>query len=131
MRINTWNGLGRENVEFYYCSETCKEEIEKFSDYVNKNAAKFLRIIVLVLFTMIFSPVIQIVTKNELYVLLTIYVATVLLGATIIKYPFATPQTNQWMGIRKAVLVARILGVVIMLGSIVMIVLHLLDFFGE
>ena len=44
------------------------------------------------------------------------------MGAAIIKYPFVTPQTVQMLGIKKGILLGRIIGALLVLTGIVLFV---------
>ncbi len=106
--INIWNGIGESNQDFYYCSDVCRKSIEDFAEYENRNATRFLILIVITVLTMVMA--------NGLLpdlALLIVNIATFVLGIILLKYPFATPLTNQWLGIQKAVWLVRILGVLI------------------
>ncbi|MGE5370557.1 MAG: hypothetical protein ACM3QZ_01075 [Solirubrobacterales bacterium] len=105
VKVNTWSGVGRQDVEFEYCSAACKQEIEAFSSYVNRNAAKFL--------TGIGVLVMAMVLGGGLFPRFGLFIvggASFLMGLLIVVFPFATPQTNRMMGIRNAVKTARVLG---------------------
>ncbi|PKM76909.1 MAG: hypothetical protein CVU90_10045 [Firmicutes bacterium HGW-Firmicutes-15] len=110
--INTWDGLGRRDQDFYYCSDVCLREIEDFSEYVNQNAKRFLVFVGVIVLSMVFS--------NGLpgNASLIVSIAGLILGILLIKYPFATPLTNQWLGIKKAVLIVRGLGFGIALSEV-------------
>lgn len=124
-RISTWNGMGREEVEFYYCSDACKQEIEDFSGYVNRHAGKFLAIVIVTVLAMVFSGALPALTGSDRYVLLVEAAAIIVLGITMMVLPFATPQTNQWLGIKKAKFITRILGAVVTVSGIYMLVIFL------
>ncbi|MGE5404266.1 MAG: hypothetical protein ACM3PP_04945 [Candidatus Saccharibacteria bacterium] len=116
--LNTWSGIGKANRDFYYCSETCRQGIESFADFVNKNANLFIMVVTLSVLAMSFMSVFF------LYSLLAVGCITIFLGLFIIKYPFATPQTNGWLGIKRAVGLTRILGAVLGVVGILVVLMY-------
>ena len=116
--INTWDGLGRRDQDFYYCSDVCRREIEDFSEYANQNAKRFLVFVGVTVLSMVFS--------NGLpgYASLIVNVSGLLLGILLIKYPFANPMTEQLLGIKKAVQLVRFFGFGIVLLEAAYIIYH-------
>lgn len=107
-------------VEVPYCSEDCKEQLIKFSDYAEKNVTKFLLLLFIPLMTMILgNGIIAAMNYNASYADYITSAAVLIISLTIIKFPFATPQTNDWLGVKRAVLGVRIMGGALMIFEIV------------
>ena len=49
-----------------------------------------------------------------------LFVVFGLMAMTMLQYPFATPQTNAWLGIKKAITMTRIMAVVLILAGATM-----------
>ncbi|AEV66885.1 hypothetical protein [Acetivibrio clariflavus] len=129
MVLNTYSGVSKDNLQFYYCNEEHKREIEKFAEYVNKNGMKFIILMLIDLLVLTIAVPVGFALKN-IYVnaVLTI-IPLVILGFLINKYPFATPDTNRKLGIKKAVKITKIMGKVITIGAILAgVVLVILEF---
>ena len=129
MVLNTYSGVSKDNLQFYYCNEEHKREIEKFAEYVNKNGMKFIILMLIDLLVLTIAVPVGFALKN-IYVnaVLTI-IPLVILGFLINKYTFATPDTNRKLGIKKAVKITKIMGKVITIGAILAgVVLVILEF---
>ncbi|NLD47743.1 MAG: hypothetical protein GX660_11165 [Clostridiaceae bacterium] len=118
MVLNTYNGVGKDNLEFYYCNEEHKKEIEEFSEYVNKNAMKFIVAVLIDMFVLTVAVPVSFALKNVYINILLTIIPLIVLGILINKYPFATPDTNRKLGIKKAVKITKIAGKVVTAGAI-------------
>lgn len=93
-----------------FCSETCKEGCEKFLSFAKKYEKLFLALVIIPMIICTFASLIL----GEWVVCLMI----VILGATLTLFPFCTPQTIQLTGVKKSVLIGRILGIALIVGGI-------------
>lgn len=93
-----------------FCSETCKEDCEKFLGFAKKYEKLFLALVIIPMIICTFASFIL----GEWVVCLMI----VILGATLTLFPFCTPQTIQLTGVKKSVLIGRILGIALIVWGI-------------
>ena len=107
--------------------EKCKNEVKKFTEFVNKNAIKFLMLIGIAVFSCIPFTILQVVTDNKIWAVIEMLVMLVGIGLVIIKYPFATPQTNELFGLRKSIKITKGIGIVCVIMGIVSAVLIYLN----
>jgi hypothetical protein len=119
MLVNTYNGVSKDDVHFYYCCEEHKNEIKKYTDYVNKNATKFIVLILIDMLLFSIGMPIAFSINNFYLSLIFSVIPTIALGYIINKYPFATPNTNKSFKIEKSIRVTKILGVIIILIGII------------
>lgn len=93
-----------------FCSETCKEDCEKLLGFAKKYEKLFLALVIIPMIICTFASFIL----GEWVVCLMI----VILGATLTPFPFCTPQTIQLTGVKKSVLIGRILGIALIVWGI-------------
>lgn len=100
--------------ELHYCSETCKNETKKYIEAVNKHKGLFLGLTLGSTLAMVLvnGIIIGFNLRTQLMTSTT-SMAVIVIGIAIIIFPFSTPQTVQWLGIKKAKTVARILGLLL------------------
>ena len=107
--------------EQYFCSEECKKAIIEYIAVVNKNGMLFLGLIFGTIFLMVIANgLINALNYDSRYGLLITSIAMTVIGAVIIKFPFCTPQTVQWFGIKKAKIGARCLGFVLIIAVVML-----------
>ena len=109
-------GLGHG---FYYCSDVCHDEIVSYNTRVNHESNRFLLLILGASFS--FSPFLLLVFVTpypSIFSSLSVAVPLILVGMVIIRYPFATPETLKFWGIRKSVAVLKRIGVILILSGI-------------
>jgi len=99
-----------KNVVIFCCSEECKEEIDRFLEYNNKNYRNFL-------YTGVFCMLL-LIASYILYKFIPgfqgmIYVSLILLAATFLRFPFATWKLYQVIGLRRLQWVIRIIAVLV------------------
>lgn len=115
--------------ELYFCSAECKKQIVEYADTVHKKGMLFLGIIFGTVFLMVIaSGMVAAFNCDNLYGLLITYAAMFVLGATIMVFPFCTPQTVQWFGIKKSKIIGRCLGLSLIIGAIVMLLKTIMVF---
>lgn len=106
--------------ELYFCSEECKKQIIEYVDVVNRHGMLFLGLTLGSVFLMVIgSGIVNALNFDGRYALLIVFIALVVVGLTIIKFPFCTPQTVQLVGIKKAKIVGRCLGFIVIIGALV------------
>ncbi|MGE5397602.1 MAG: hypothetical protein ACM3MK_08755, partial [Chitinophagales bacterium] len=66
------------------------------------------------------NGVISALNLNPRYTLVSTCVAVVIIGSAVIRFPFVTPQTVQLFGIKKSKIIARFLGLFLIVFGIVM-----------
>lgn len=123
IKLSTFNGIGKQETDFYYCCEEHKKEIENFSSYVNKNAMKFIVLILLDVFAIMLTTPLGAILKNYNIAGIAMAVEIFLMGLLIIRYPFATPQTNQKLGLKKTIKLTKAIGAVIAFISLIVVIM--------
>lgn len=88
-----------------FCGEKCKEDCENFLSFAKKYEKLFL--------VLIFVPMILCTFASFILGEWVVCLMMVILGAAITLFPFCTPQTIQLTGVKKSVLIGRILGIVL------------------
>lgn len=104
-----------------YCSDSCKTEIENFMGYWQRNQKWFCISLGIILFLMplflLFSP-----DSNKDFVLL---VQFALMGILMIKFPFGTPETNKWLGLKRTIALTKGFGVLLVVSVLIVVVMNL------
>jgi len=118
------SGLVRRPVSLPFCSESCKVKITHFAADANQNGPRFL---LALFFLVIVLPLVSILIPHltgkvwgERLASLTVF----LMGALMIRFPYATPQTNALLGMNLSMKATRFVAFVLM-------VLGLLSFYGR
>ena len=62
---------------------------------------------------------VPLVTGNGMYISLLF----LSMGATIIMFPYVTPETNYWRGVKRGKLIGRLMGLVFVIISILILLL--------
>lgn len=123
MTLNTWKGSGRENVTFYFCSESCRNKIEKFSEHANSSVKKFLIFLLITILTLIICLILTIVLNEKRLISLVFGIPIFFLGIIFYRYPFATPETTDRWGLKKSISVIRNSGKILMaIGFLLLLV---------
>ncbi|WP_297631533.1 hypothetical protein [uncultured Clostridium sp.] len=102
---------------FRFCSEPCEEKFKIFMKDVEKNKNKFL----IALFGSLAVYVIGIIVLSNVEVYQNFFAIGyfILLGLILIRYPYGTPETNKFIGIKKTINLIRGMGVLCILGSLI------------
>lgn len=105
------------NESFRFCSEHCEERFKVFMKDVEKNKNKFL----LALFGSLIIYVIGIIILSKMEIYQNFFAAGyfTLLGLILIRYPYGTPETNKFLGIKRTINLIRGMGVLCILGSVI------------
>ncbi len=113
---------------FHYCSDACHQGIVTYAATVSHESNRFLLLILGAAFSFIPFVLLALLTPyHGVISSLAIAMPLILVGLVITRYPFVTPETIRFWGIRKSVAVAKRLGVgMILLGVSAAVVLWLL-----
>jgi hypothetical protein len=104
---------------FNYCSEACHAEILNYAARVNHESNRFLLLISGAALSFLPFLLLTLLTPySGLFSALTTATPLILVGLVIIRYPFATPETVRYWGIRKSIFVLKRMGVVMILLGI-------------
>lgn len=115
----TWCGTEIDNKEicyekefdkFYFCCEEDKEKFIAFYEQVQKNKMKFLGLVFLSIIGMVTLAIIYAAINTNLIPYGAGAWLGIILGGTLAKYPYATPQTNRAMGIEGSTNMVRFIG---------------------
>lgn len=93
------------------CSEECKQKSEKFLLFAKRFTSLFLGLIVVIIVALLALSV----TVPRL-----ISIPMAAMGCVILLLPFCTPQTVHALGLKKSILIGRILGVIVIALGIFM-----------
>jgi len=103
------------------CSSTCETKLKDFVHYADSHIKHYIIGIMLsiIIGAVIFSWRVSIDGGG-----IGIFIILAGMGAALIKYPFVTPQTVNWLGAKRAIISGRIIGVTnIILGIVIWIIL--------
>ncbi len=107
----------QNKIAYRMCSDKCLKQTEQFVRYIDSYGKRFLIMIGVVVFAYIILTVLSILLKSDIMFAVALAVPTFLLGVTMYKYPFATPETVEYWGFRKSIRVVRMLGIIIMIAG--------------
>ena len=93
------------------CSEECRQKTEKFLRFAKRFTPLFLGLMAVIVVALIALSV----TAPRL-----ISIPMAAMGCVILFLPFCTPQTVQAVGLKKSVLIGRIMGVIVIALGIFM-----------
>ncbi len=117
-KIPTENNIGLEAR--YYCSDNCNEEITDYINAAKKNGKLFIGLTLgSVLIMVIANGMVIALNLDPHYMSIITLFALIVIGITLIKLPFCTPLTIQLVGIKKSKIVARILGLIAVMGGLI------------
>ncbi|MGL4774040.1 MAG: hypothetical protein ACRC2K_10775 [Clostridium sp.] len=103
--------------ENFFCNKDCIEEYDKFKELVERKSKSFIISIVLSLALMFIGMLT--VAINEIIGVVVISIGTLILFGSMIVFPFATPETVKLIGIKKSVMLVRILAIIAIIISII------------
>lgn len=96
-----------------YCNEYCKDKYIKFTDYTEKYSKLFIGVIILVCILTFLCALISIPNKALGEKILSI--TFMFFGIMIVIFPFSTPETFKYLGVKKSTILVRILGFIVFL----------------
>lgn len=104
--------IARPGHGFYYCSDGCHQEIVNYVDRVDRESNRFLLLILgAVLSFLPFLLLIFLTPYRTVFSSLATAMPLILVGLVIIRYPFVTPETINFWGIRRSIAVAKKAGI--------------------
>ena len=118
VRLSAWNGLGLKEEDFYFCSESCKTEIEHFISFGNKHAPKFIVLLIVWVIVLILSYILVERENNVLYLSLPFF----LLGVLLTIFPFASTPTYDMLGLKKATKLTKVIAIFLITFSVIIFV---------
>jgi predicted nucleic acid-binding Zn ribbon protein len=98
-----------------YCDDKCENYFNKFQSFFKKYKVFFVILIAMNIIVAIVGSIITI-TNLQLGISITC-IGIMILSGTIIVLPFATPETFSKLGIKKTILIIRLLGLLLLIGS--------------
>lgn len=104
---------------FCYCSETCHHEIVSYAQRIYNESNRFLLLILGSVLS--FLPLLLLVfltPYQHIFSALATAIPLILVGLVIIRYPFATPETVGFWGIRNSIRLAKRVGVIMILAGL-------------
>lgn len=115
--------IGKDKEEYAFCCEHCAKQAADFMNYAERTLP-FFWVGIIASMALVFINVFQtVLTKSKSLTIL--WLGFALMGATILVFPFGTPEIFQAQGIKKAVLTVRVIGMVCLVaGGILAFVMH-------
>lgn len=106
-----------KDSEFYYCSDECKDKAIEFRQY-EKESIKFFYVgfVVLPILAVVLAIVFSLM-ENVLLSSIMFGLVFLLMGLSIFKFPFLTPQSEKKRGIKKSIQTGRNIGVIFMVAA--------------
>jgi predicted nucleic acid-binding Zn ribbon protein len=98
-----------------YCDDKCENHFNIFQSFFKKYKVLFVILIAMNIIVAIVGSIITI-TNLQLGISITC-IGIMILSGTIIVLPFATPETFNKLGIKKTILIIRLLGLLLLIGS--------------
>ena len=120
--------FGGKFDNFKCCSDECLDKMNSFSKYAKKNVGWFLGLIGIGFIGMITLNIIYMANNINLFPYGSLAWVGLIFGGTILKFPFCTPQTNHVLGAKKAILVGRIIGAILLVIGIIFGILTIIQF---
>jgi len=100
-----------------YCNTECENKHDKFEKYSSKRTRLFV-ITMAIMIVMIFVGMTLTVVNSQLGVVF-IVLAAVGLFISLIIFPFATPETVKLLGVKKSILIIRVLSLIMILWILI------------
>lgn len=118
--LSTVDRIAKSTTQTFYVLPEHEEKLRRFNHNLVKYGRMFL---VLIIGFCLMLPVAVLTvlafSLPDAWVLISTGVITMLLGLTVIRFPFSTPETIQWLGIKKSIHVTRTIGLLtISLGGL-------------
>ncbi len=116
--------VGKEKTQINCCSAECVNKSEEFILFADRHKLHFILLMVAAMVVFLTGAILLSTEKTVGSVLFSIGFG--LLGFDILLFPFATPQTFDMLGIKKSVNMARVIGLIILGGSLLIALAMLL-----
>lgn len=116
--LNTLDRFTVPTERTYYVLPEYEQSLRDFNDRFVKQGRLFLVLIIGLTLILPASVLVSLITSfPESIILLSVGGITVLIGGVIVLFPFATPETAKWLGLKRAMTAARLAGLfTILLG---------------
>lgn len=113
------------------CSDSCESQLRDYYKYAETHLKYFTIGIVIPIFIGIIVPVLfEGIYGTNVAVMFSILIILVGVGATIVKYPFATGSTIVIFGAKRGIFIGRLIGIfMIILGILMSILIWSLELF--
>ncbi|MEG1254259.1 DUF2116 family Zn-ribbon domain-containing protein [Clostridium sp.] len=105
-----------------YCNIECENNYDKFQENASKRTGLF-GIIMAIMIIMMFIGIILIAVNPQLGKII-ILIAAAGTFVTMIVFPFATPETVKLLGVKKSVIIVRIIMLIMILWIFIPVILH-------
>lgn len=103
---------GEKISEDNTCSEECRGKLTKYKERVEKNKIKFS---LFLLGYFIIYMILLLVEESRGFPYIAFSWLFGILGFILVIFPFATPQTIKLIGVRKSVILIRVMGICFMI----------------
>jgi hypothetical protein len=113
-KVNTFTAE-KNGDQLTCCSDVCKQKTSAFLNYFEKTKLYFYIGIFLSVGLVMAGVIVNAMTNSITLLAVLMAGGFILLGIIIILFPFATPQLFTSCGIRKALRIVRLVGIVIIL----------------
>ncbi|WP_436513349.1 hypothetical protein [Clostridium thermobutyricum] len=104
---------------FHFCCENCKKDFIRYLNDVEKNKNKFLVGLFGLVFIYVVLNIVVSILKFEILSKGILIAFGCLFGILLIRFPYGTPETNKWIGIKNTIKVIRVMAIFIILASII------------
>lgn len=104
---------------FYFCCENCKKDFIRYLNDVEKNKNKFLVGLFGLVFIYVVLNIVVSILKFEILSKGILIAFGCLFGILLIRFPYGTPETNKWIGIKNTIKVIRVMAIFIISASII------------
>jgi len=116
--------IAGSNHKFYYCCDRCHHEIVNYIQKVNDASNQFLLLILGAALSFLpFLLLVFLTPYHTVFSALATAMPLILVGLVIIRYPFVTPETIKFWGIRKSLTVAKRAGIGMIISGVAAVVL--------
>ena len=114
--LKTLNRITSPTEKTFYVLPEHEQKLRNFNHEFVQNGKMFLMIILSITFLMAFVALMAAFLPGSENILISIVgISVSSIGITLVKYPFATPETVQLFGIKKSVQIVKISGYIITL----------------
>lgn len=125
--LKTLDRFAQPTERTFYVLPEHAEDLRRFNHKFVSFGKPFLFVIIALSVLLIIIPIILLaVSAPDSIILLTIGFLVFLMGILVVIFPFSTPETIRWLGIQKAIIVTRIVGV---LTSLLGVVIYFIPYF--
>lgn len=117
--LDTLDRFAQPAQKTVYVLPEYEDELQQFNEtFVHQGKTFLFLILTISLLTVIVPLGLLFISGNENLVLAAVGILVSLLGMLVIIFPFTTPETIHWLGIKKSIILMRALGVLTILIGI-------------